>query len=60
MATHNYNMIKHYPGRILKCINSKVIEISPDQSEQITSSFTPGIITDDIDNVEDESNADSA
>ena len=54
MATHNYNMIKQYPGRILKCICGKVEEISADHSDNITSSFIPGFQTDDIDDMEDE------
>jgi cell division transport system ATP-binding protein len=49
MATHNYNLIKQYPGRILKCICGKVEEIQTDLSNNITSSFTPGFQTDDID-----------
>lgn len=28
MATHNYNLIEHYPGRIVRCVNGKFIEIA--------------------------------
>jgi cell division transport system ATP-binding protein len=27
MATHNYSLIEHYPGRIVRCVNGKFIEI---------------------------------
>jgi len=48
MATHNYNLIKQYPGRILKCINGQVIEISANQTENISSSITPGFHSEDV------------
>ena len=54
MATHNYNLIKQYPGRILQCIDGKVNEISSENSGQITASFTPGFQNDDIDEADDE------
>lgn len=58
MATHNYNLIKQYPGRILRCINGKVVEISSYPSDNYTSSLTPGFSNDDIDEVNVEANLD--
>ena len=59
MATHNYNLIKQYPGRILKCVRGKVEEIPADHSDNITSSFTPGFQTDDIDDETDKGDNES-
>ena len=49
MATHNYNLIKQYPGRILSCLNGKVIEIASYLSDNFKSSFAPGFSNDDVD-----------
>jgi len=54
MATHNYNLIKQYPGRILKCINGRVIEVLSYETENSTSSFTPGFQSDDIDDTDED------
>jgi cell division transport system ATP-binding protein len=54
MATHNYNLIKQYPGRILKCINGRVIEVLSYETEISTSSFTPGFQSDDIDDTDED------
>lgn len=48
MATHNYNLIKLYPGRILKCVNGHVIEVLPTETDIIISSIKPGFHSDDI------------
>jgi cell division transport system ATP-binding protein len=56
MATHNYNLIKQYPGRILKCINSQVLEVLSYETESSSSTFTPGFQSDDIDETEDDEN----
>lgn len=31
MSTHNYNMVKKYPGKILKCADERLKNIDPDQ-----------------------------
>ena len=54
MATHNYNLIKQYPGRILKCINGRVIEVLSYETENGSSSFTPGFHTDDVDDTDED------
>jgi len=56
MATHNYNLIKHYPGRILKCIKGQVLEVLSYETESNASTFTPGFQSDDIDETEDDEN----
>lgn len=33
MATHNYHLIEHYPGRIVRCVNGKFIEIEKKYSD---------------------------
>ncbi len=34
MATHNYNLIEHYPGRIVRCVNGKFIEIAKKYTDE--------------------------
>ncbi|MDP4290065.1 MAG: ATP-binding cassette domain-containing protein [Bacteroidota bacterium] len=51
MATHNYNLIQHYPGRILKCIDGRVIELKPSETEINPASFTPGFASDDVEDL---------
>jgi cell division transport system ATP-binding protein len=34
MATHNYSLIEHYPGRIVRCVNGKFIEIEKKYTDE--------------------------
>jgi cell division transport system ATP-binding protein len=52
MATHNYNLISKYPGRILKCLNGRVIEVLSYETDDSSTSNTPGFHTDDVDDDE--------
>lgn len=57
MATHNYNLIRLYPGRILKCVNGHVIEVLATETDNIIASLIPGFHSDDIVEGEAEGNA---
>jgi cell division transport system ATP-binding protein len=39
MATHNYGLIEHYPGRIVRCVNGKFIEIEKKYTDESGSNY---------------------